>query len=247
MKRFVCEKCKAPIRKWNTVCYSCGYENLHLIRKLKTTRVLNALFVIVLTVGSIIILNANLLLPWQWGARRNKQVILEYAAERYPEAVVFEQHYNTLNFNFLKSPSDDYIFFKQDFLEFGIYARGGKITIDDYSRIRANAQFDKIIRDDFFEPRGIEVQTAYNYSDDYYEIYPYTGGLGVTVRIRDQGATPREIGCLYNFYKYWKENADFLKSYSVYIDIVADNEHHAMRYNKSSDFTTEEEFYAIFE
>lgn len=246
MKRFVCSKCNAPLRK-KAICSSCGYNNEHLARKMSCRRILKVIITITLVVGSIVLCNALLLFPWQWGARKNKQAILEYAAERYPEAVVLEQHYNTLNFNFLKSPSDDYIFFKQDFLEFGIYARGGKITIDDYPRIRANAQFDKIIRDDFFEPRGIEVQTDYNYSDDYYEIYPYTGGLGVTVRISDQGATPQEIGCLYDFYKFWKEKSYFLENYSVYIDIVIGNEHHAMRYNKSSEFANEEEFYAIFE
>lgn len=246
MKQYFCKKCNTPLHK-GEVCTNCGYTNERQTRGIKTIRVFILIAAVILIVGGIIVCNAMMLLPWQYGARLNKKAILGYAAERYPEAVVLEQHYNTLNFNFLKSPSDDYIFFKQDFLEFGIYARGGKITIDDYPRIRANAQFDKIIRDDFFEPRGIEVQTGYNYSDDYYEIYPYTGGLGVTVRIRDQGATPQEIGCLYDFYKYWKENADFLKSYSVYIDIVADNEHHAMRYDKSSEFATEEEFYAIFE
>lgn len=246
MKRFVCDRCKAPIRQRNIVCYSCGYTNTHLTRRLKTASILKATVAIALIVGVIALCNFLMLLPWQWGARRNRDVILKYAEEHYPDAVVLERHYNTLDLNLLKSSSDDYFIFKQDFLEFGIYARGGKITIDDYPRIRAVAQFDKIIQDGFLKPRGIAAQTYYHFSDNYYEIYPYTGGLGVTLRIRDQGATPQEIGWLYDFYKYWKENADFLKSYSVYIDIVTGEEHYTIEYNKSSEFADEEDFYAIF-
>ncbi len=178
MKRFVCEKCKAPIRKWNPVCYSCGYKNVHLIRKLKTTRVLKALFVIVSTVGSIVlcslILNANLLFPWQWGARKNKQVILEYAAEHYPDAQFIEGHYNSAKF-FIWNNWADAIVFNLNDVEFKITAEAGKILIDGFPKAQACAQFDKIIQDNFLLPRGISAQTDYIFADNYYEIYPYTG------------------------------------------------------------------------
>ncbi len=175
MKRFVCEKCKAPIRKWNPVCYSCGYKNIHLIRKLKTTRVLKTLFIIVSTVGSIVlcsmILNANLLFPWQWGARRNKQVILEYAAEHYPSADIIDQEFNSAKF-FIWNNIEDCVVFNLDGLEFGITAERGKILVDGYCGARAIAQFDKIIQENFLEPRGISAQTDYIFADNYYKIYP---------------------------------------------------------------------------
>ncbi len=194
----------------------------------------------------MIILNANLLLPWQKGARRNKQVILEYAAEHYPDAEILEQKFNSAHF-FVWNNILDCIIFKYDNLEFGITAEAGEILVDGYYQARVNAQFDRIIQDGFFKPRGITAQTHYGFSDNYYEEYPYTGGLGLIVRIRDQGTTPQEIGWLYDFYKYWNEKAAFLDSYSVFIDIVADNVHlHEVRFIDSDVFTSAEEFYTVF-
>lgn len=244
MKRFVCDKCKAPIRKRNIVCYSCGYANTHLIRKLRIAGILKATVAIVLIVGIIALCNSLMLLPWQWGARRNRDVILKYAEEHYPNAEFIESHYNSAQF-FVWNNFRDCLSFELDGVEFNIIAEGGEVLADGYPKACAYKQFDKIIQDGFLKPREIAAQTEYSFSDNLYEI-PYTGGLGVTLRIRDQGAAPREIGWLYDFYKYWKENADFLKSYSVYIDIVTGMERCAMRYNKSSDFADEEDFYAAF-
>lgn len=246
MKRFVCEKCNAPIRKWNAVCYSCGYENLHLIRKLKTTRVLRALLVIVLTVGSIIILNANLLLPWQWGARRNKQVILEYAEQHYPNAEIVEQEFNSAHF-FVWNNIKDCIVFKWEDVEFGITAESGDILIDGYYGARAIRQFDKIIQDGFLKPRGITAYTSYMFSDNYKIIYPYNGGLNVTITIWDQGSNPWSFDWLYDFYKYWKTESEFLKSYRVQIDIVENNETvYHINYGDDDEFPSEKAFYDAF-
>lgn len=246
MKRLHCSRCDAPLRK-KVICYSCGYNNEHLARKFRFRRILKFAILFTLIVSSILLCNGLLLFPWQRGARRNKQIILEYAKLNYPEAEVVEQYYSALDYNPFKSLPDDYIIFKQDSLKFGIFARSGKITIDDYPRIKTIAQFDKIIQDGFFKPQGIVVQTQYHFSDDYYALYPYTGGLGVTLRIRDQGSTPQEIGCLYDFYKYWSEEGDSLKSYSVFIDIVVNDIHlYEVRFNDSDIFTSEKEFNARF-
>lgn len=192
------------------------------------------------------ILNACLLLPWQRGARRNKQVILDYAAEHYPYAEIVEQKFNSAHF-FVWNNILDCIIFKYDDLEFAITAEAGEVLIDGYYQARVNAQFDRIIQDGFFKPRGITVLTRYGFSDNYYEEYPYTGELGVTVRVRDQGTTPQEIGWLYDFYKYWRKNGAFLDSYSVFIDIMVDNTNlHEVRFTDSDVFTSAEDFYTIF-
>ncbi len=250
MKRFVCEKCKAPIRKWNPVCYSCGYKNIHLIRKMKTTRVLKTLSIIVSTVGSIVlcslILNANLLFPWQWGARRNKQVILEYAAENYPSADIIDQEFNSAKF-FIWNNIEDCVVFNLDGLEFGITAERGKILVDGYCGARAIAQFDKIIQENFLEPRGISAQTDYIFADNYYKIYPYTGSLGVIINSIDQGSTPQEVGWFYDFYKYWKKEGAFLTSYSVHLHIVTDHQSmYHLNYDDNSEFPDEAAFYSAF-
>ncbi|MBD5128848.1 MAG: hypothetical protein HDT43_02825 [Ruminococcaceae bacterium] len=247
MKRFVCDKCKAPIRKWNIVCYSCSYTNTHLARRLKIARELKAIFAIALIVGSIALCNSLLLFPWQWGARRNKQVILEYAEEHYPDAKIIDKEFNSAKF-FVWNNFMDCIVFECDNIEFGITAEGGKILVDGYCGARAIAQFDKIIQTGFFEPREIEARTNYNFIDNYYELYPYTGGLVVMISVADQGSTPREVGWLYDFYKYWQNEASFLKSYDVWIYIVEN--HKTIYYVDFKDrdpLLNENEFYSSFE
>lgn len=246
MKRFVCDRCKAPIRKWNIVCYSCGYTNTHLARKIKIARELKAVFAIALIVGSIALCNSLLLFPWQRGARRNKQVILEYAEEHYPDARFIEGHYNSAKF-FVWNNFGDAGVFNLAGVEFKITAEAGEILIDGYPKARACAQFDKIIQDGFLKPQGLSAQTSYIFVDNYYEIYPYTGVLEVKVKSIDQGSTPREVGWLYDFYKFWKEEGAFLTGYSVHLYIIEDNQMmYRLDYDVDSDFPNETAFYSAF-
>lgn len=246
MKHFICEKCKAPIRKWNIVCYSCGYTNTHLARRLKIARELKAIFAIALIAGSIALCNFLLLFPWQQGARRNKQVVLEYAEEHYPDAKIIGKEFNSAKF-FVWNNFKDCIVFKLDDIEFGITAEGGKILVDGYYGARAIAQFDKIIQDEFLKPRGITAYTSYIFADNYYEIYPYTGRLDIQITIRDQGSTPQEVEWLYDFYKYWKKAGEFLTKYSVCIDIVLNDETvYHINYNYTTEFSNKTAFYAAF-
>lgn len=247
MKRFICEKCQAPIRKWNKVCYSCGYSNDHLVRKLIIARILKALIITVSVIGCVVILNSQLLFPWQWGARKNKKVILDYAAKHYPNAKIVKEEYVTAHI-FLWNNFEDYVVFKWDGLEFGISAEFGKIIVDGYCGARAIAQFDQIIQDGFLKPRGITAYTHYRFVDNYYEIYPYTGGLVVRLTVRDQGTAPQEVGWLYDFYNYWRKEADFLTEYGVNISIVENRETiYHINFDDKSCFSNESAFYAAFE
>lgn len=251
----ICKGCGKKIDANSLFCTHCGTKNreasdaivlLHSKGKRHRKRaLLYGLGAFVLFIIFIIVLNINLLLPWQKEARLNKSAIISYVTEHYPDATIIKQQYESLNPNFLKSYSSDYITFKKDLLVFSIFAKGGEVIIDNYPKEKSIAKFEEIIQDGFLKPRGIVAQTQYRFLDNY-ETYPYTGGLSVTLRISNQGATPQEIGWLYDFYIYWKKNSTFLKSYRVYIDIVTDNDHHTIRYLNTSEFATEEEFYAIF-
>ena len=200
-----------------------------------------AIYVIIL-----VILNANLLFPWQIEARVNRKAILEYAAENHPTAKKTKEVYKSLNWNIFKSSSVDYIQFDQDGVLFYVSAEGGEIFFDSYNGMRLIAEFDAIIQDGFMNPNGIIAKTTYTFVDSS-DMYPYTGDLGVTIRIFDQGSTPEEIGCLYDFYNYWQSEADFLRDYLVHIYIV---ENQGTTYHgafvKESNYTSEAEFYADF-
>ncbi len=122
------------------------------------------LSVIVVLVTMIVFLNANLLLPWQGEARKNQQVILEYAEEHYPKATIINKEFNTAK-PFVWNNFRDCIVFKLDDVEFGITAEKGRILVDGYFGARVIAQFDEIIQDGFLNPRGITAYTNYIFAD----------------------------------------------------------------------------------
>lgn len=98
------------------------------------------------------------------------------------------------------------------------------------------------------KPRGIETAcTNYSFLDNYKKSYPYTGGLVVRITVVEQGSTPREVGWLYDFYKYWRNEGNFLTGYRVQIEIVKNNDVicHCNYINKD-EFSDESEFYGAF-
>lgn len=251
MKVFFCEKCNEILPKGKTACGKCGYDNPELIPVLRKhtrrRREIRDLVIIVAVFSLAVILNANLLFPWQRGARRNKQVILEYAEEHYPDARVVEGHYNSARF-FVWNNLADAIVFKLDDMEFKIIAEAGKILTDNYPKARACKQFDTIIQAGFFEPREIEARIDYSFIDNYYELYPYTGSLVVRIYVADQGSTPREAGWLYDFYQYWHNEGAFLKSYDVWIKILEnDKVIYYVDFKDRDPLLNENEFYSSFE
>lgn len=117
-----------------------------------------------------------------------------------------------------------------------------------YCGARAIAQFDQIIQDGFLKPRGITAYTHYRFVENYYEIYPYTGGLVIRLTVWGQGTAPQEVGWLYDFYNYWRKEADYLTEYGVNINIVENRETiYHIYYDNESCFSDESVFYAAFE
>ncbi len=204
------------------------------------------LCILVLLVGLIIWDFADPPLWWQFDCHQDKAVILEYVKDTYPDTIVSKGGRFPVPV-LAGPPQDSVMFFELDGIDFGISARYGKIAFDGYPAERATAQFDSIIKDNFFDQRNITVTTNYRFSDNYYEIYPYNGILGVDMTFRDQGATPQDIGCLYDFYKHWKSKGSFLEDYQICIYIYENSKQKSrIRYDKSSEFISEDEFYAAF-
>ncbi len=77
-------------------------------------------------IGICAILNANLLLPWQREARKNKQAALEYVSDNYPEAIFVEAYYRTTKVN----PGYDQFVFELNEIKFPIFAEHGKVAMD---------------------------------------------------------------------------------------------------------------------
>ncbi len=182
---------------------------------------------------------------WRFDRQKDKKAILSYAEENYPDAKRLGGQFP------LQMPAGPHpfsvMYFELDGINFHVGAEYGCIVDDGYCKARADAQFDKIVNDGFLKPKDITASAYYHYVDSYTETYPYTGTLRVDITVCDQGSTPQEVGWLYDFYKFWAIEGDFLKEYQVNIYIFENNVQKCfIRYNKGSIFTDEENFYSAF-
>ena len=183
---------------------------------------------------------------WRFERQKDKRAILEYVKDTYPKSVK-RAGGDEFPIQFMGPYFHSVMYFELDGLRFAVGAKHGEISFDNYSGMRVYTQIDKIVQDGFMKPNGIIAKTTYTFVDSY-DMYPYTGDLGVRVTIIDQGSTPEEIGCLYDFYNYWQSEADYLRDYLVHIDII-DNQKitYSFGFAKESNYTSEAEFYAAFE
>lgn len=181
---------------------------------------------------------------WREKTKVNRNAIIEYAGEHYPGAVIVDEYYESAKVLVTKIPRD-YIKFEWNDIEFNICTQDGQVIIDGYYEARATAQIDNIIEAGFLKPRNIIAGTNYRFHDDYRETYPYTGSL--YVELRANGATPQEIGWLYDFYMYWKEEGAFFREYQVNFKIYEGGvEKGHMVFRNDSEFANEDEFYSAF-
>lgn len=185
---------------------------------------------------------------WQFDAQSNKRAILKYAKAHYPEAKIVKEYYPSAELRFTGDPHDS-ITFELDGVEFLILARDGEFVADSYSRVRAEAQFDKIIQDGYLKPKGLSAKIGYSFLDSYNDSYPFTGSLGINMRVESRALSPREVDWLYDFYKYWDSSADYLNNYHLYIGITENNveKFYIAFYNNEESFNSEDEFYSAFE
>lgn len=186
--------------------------------------------------------------PPFWHFRQeDKKAIVEYQRRHYPGAKVVDRY-----FPFLGNPGlvgcrvASGMSFEYDGVEFGIIAEDGRVLSDGYYKAKAKAQSNRII-DDFMKASGTVAYTDYTFFG-YNGVNTYTGKEFVRISIVDQGSTPQEVGCLYDFYKYWKSNAAFLTEYNVEIRIKSNGEtQYRIYYNDEDNFSDEKEFYSAFE
>ena len=196
-------------------------------------------------VGVVLLLNANLLFPWQWLQRENKQAALEYVKSTYPDARFISATYNTNKF---LSTASDRFDFEQNGIEFSVYVDNGHVSSDGYCYSYVEYRLYKAYIEPFTAPRKITAEFSYSWynSADYFKNNPDADfsqyGI-IEIEINDSECTdPRSSGWLYEFYCYCKENFPF-SSYSVSI-ICSDS---VLDFSKNSQFESEDDFYNSFE
>lgn len=87
-------------------------------KKLQALRaLLIALGVIIALVTLTIILNANMLFPWQWGAKKNQEAALEYVSKHLPTAEIVDADYKSMVPGWMSIPMDTF-YLELDGIEF---------------------------------------------------------------------------------------------------------------------------------
>lgn len=249
MKRLYCSKCDAPLRK-KVICYSCGYNNEHLARKMKCRRILKVIIIIILVVGSIMLCNGLLLFPWQFEAQKDKHAAIEYVKTKYPEAKFKKGYYKTTEFRPGASKPYNQFIFEDSGMRFGVFVSEGRIAGDFYWEAYAEHQFYNTYIKPFVESRDITAEFEYIEFDlaEFYENNPnadisqYDGGMDFKVFLSDdeRSKNPESLGWLYDFYCYSKQTFPF----SYYVTIYCKGS--KIIFTDESDFKSEADFYNSF-
>lgn len=123
------------------VCNKCGYENPELIpvfrNQIKRQICIRRIIIAVSFIALILIMNTNLLFPWQAETRKNKRAIFNYVNEHYPHAKVVRSHYESANFD-PWSTAIDTVVFEWNGVKFTIRAKDGEVVADNYCQKALN-------------------------------------------------------------------------------------------------------------
>lgn len=181
---------------------------------------------------------------WRTERQQDKKAILEYVESTYPNAI--KRKGGSFPLQLPAGPHEySVMYFELDDIEFHIGAEYGKVIFDCYPDAKAIAQFDKIIFEGFLKPRNLNAGVKYTFKDNYEGNSPYIGSLDIDITIIDQGATPQEVGWLYDFYQFWLAEGAFLKEYRIDIYIFENQIEKAhIIYDNEVDFFNEDEFYS---
>lgn len=170
-------------------------------------------------VAAITILWNNYLLPWQLPLFKIRKAVIEYVREEHPKSEIAEEHiqYGATGFGFIiEIYPDCNITFEESGFQYVVdYNHKDKSVIDYYKKAKLTNDVRVFINEEFFKPRGIEnvnVRCEFHFnspSELPTEWSEYDDSYTVKLDIHDQGSTPRQVGWIYDFYKFWKENLVF--------------------------------------
>lgn len=190
--------------------------------------------IVIAIIAVVVVLGKNYLLPWQIPLFKTRQALVNYMKKTHPNYHITEREvkykYNTGG-GFVPKlgsgiPTARFVCDEEGF-KYTVSASDGKVTRDTYARHKLGHEIKEFVKKDFLEPRGIENVDFYfefDLDDDKLpsEWSNYAGRFKVTVNVLGQGTTPQEVGWLWDFYKFWRDNQRFNSDWSLVFDIYYD-------------------------
>lgn len=163
----------------------------------------------VIVVGAII-LNLNMLFPWQWSAKENKKAALNYIEEHFPTAEIVDVDYKSMIPGWMSVPIDTF-YLKLDGIEFTLITQKGKVLYDTYYDAKADKYICENFINDFMNERGLSPKIKISYFggiDEELTDFKWDIGVYITQAYIDGASTPKHIDWFYDFYCYWMDNCD---------------------------------------
>lgn len=219
-----CDGCGKTITSNSRFCTYCGAGT----KEQRLRRVVIPLVIIAIAISAIVLLWKNYLMPWQIPLYIDRKAILEYADEIHPGYKIAEEHicFGPAAGRYFAIEPDCYITFEENGFQYRVFAEDGEIYADNYARMKLQSEVETFINDRFFEYRGIkdvEIHCSFDTDDGELpsEWSECNDRFFVTMSIYNQGSTPKEVGWLYTFYEFWRENWHYSPEWVFDFDIYS--------------------------
>lgn len=191
------------------------------------------LAIVAVVIAAIVILHKNYLMPWQIPLFKTRKALINYMKVTHPNYHIVKEEVKysyTTGGGFLPQPDTitprAIIVFNEDGFEYYVYAFDGKVTSDSYARNKLAYEIEQFAKEKFLELRGIENVEFYipHLNDDRMLVTEHTGRFRVTINVRGQGTTPREVGWLWDFYQFWRDDQPFDPDWDLDFKIYGDTD-----------------------
>lgn len=224
-------------------------------------RNLKIVCIVIAVIVAVGVLGKNYLLPWQIPLFNTRQALIKYMKKTHPNYHIAEQKVGfsyTTGGGFLPQPDtiQPYARFvcDEEGFNYTVHAFDGKVTRDTYARQKLGHEIVEFAREGFLEPRGIEnvdFYCTFNLDDDElpFEWSEYNDKFWVTVNVRGQGTTSQEVGWLWDFYEFWRDNQHFNLKWNLKFEIYYDTKANAtwdssISISHKEHFDSKEQWYA---
>lgn len=185
---------------------------------------------------------------WQKEAQQNQNVILEYAKEHHPNAIIVEEKYESNKLNWSANPFD-YIVFEQEGVQFSILANDGRLLHDNYLTSKSYHYFETEVIESFLASRNITAKKTYSRTEENTLAYHLdkTDTFFVMWQYEDGKEHPANIDWFYDLYVFWQEN-DNLKDIIIRLSYrINDRYCYTVEFDRDIIYSSKDDFYAAFE
>lgn len=211
MSTHICRKCGQNLNPNDQFCFNCGAavlsrgDDAAFVRVKPVTptkepispRLIKAVVILLAVVGLIVLLNVNLVFPWQSGNRANRNAMTAYLDENFPGARIVKKEYHLPAL--MAVQEEDIFTVEFNGVQFRIGSRNGTVSTDTYVERRMFDDIDELIFYGFCiryadqlntSAKSIRPSVSCNAPDGGF--YDYGGTLELDVQINQRSISEKD-------------------------------------------------------